>query len=110
VIQEDHTIQRYLGGDPASDHIWIRGDIRAGRTESQRTSLMLNIVKDVNHISNVARDSIWVYLCNLVPTDMLEYGHVLPKPGGEAAWFACLPASLQSHLISLGTSKETFTL
>ncbi len=110
VIEESATVQRFLGGQLTSKHIWVRGDIRAGRTEAQRTAMMLNIMRDINTISGVPEDSIWIYVCNLSPTDMVEYGHVLPRPGEETAWFASLPASLQSYLTSLGTTKDTFIL
>jgi hypothetical protein len=49
-------------------------------------------------------------VCNLAPTDMVEYGHVLPKPGDETAWFGHLPKSLQDYMKNLGTTGETFTL
>lgn len=57
-----------------------------------------------------AEEEIWVYLCNLEPTDMLEYGHVLPQPGEEADWFNRLPKPLRDYLAQLGTTKDTFTL
>ena len=41
---------------------------------------------------------------------MIEYGHVLPAPGQEAAWFEALPHSLQTYLKKLGTTKENFEL
>jgi phenylpyruvate tautomerase PptA (4-oxalocrotonate tautomerase family) len=110
VVIEETKADRYLGGKHASDHIWIRGDIRAGRTESQRTSLMLNVMRDVSRITGVAQENVWVYLCNLEPTDMVEYGHVLPPPGGEKAWFESLPASLRSYLAELGTTKDNFQI
>jgi hypothetical protein len=72
--------------------------------------MLLNILKDVSRISQVPQESIWVYLCNLAPTDMIEYGHILPKPGDEAAWFASLPPNLQNYLVSLGTTSDKFTL
>jgi phenylpyruvate tautomerase PptA (4-oxalocrotonate tautomerase family) len=109
-IEESPTKLRYLGGSLTDAHIWIRGDIRAGRSEQARQSLMLNIMKDVSKITGLKDDDIWVYLCNLAPTDMVEYGHVLPKPGEERAWFESLPLSLQTYLTSLGVSKETFKL
>jgi phenylpyruvate tautomerase PptA (4-oxalocrotonate tautomerase family) len=109
-IEESPTKARYLGGALTNAHIWIRGDIRAGRSEQARSLLMLNIMKDVSQIVGLKEDDIWVYLCNLAPTDMVEYGHVLPKPGEEQAWFESLSSSLQSYLTSLGVSKETFKL
>jgi phenylpyruvate tautomerase PptA (4-oxalocrotonate tautomerase family) len=110
VIDENQQRQRYLGGQPADGHIWIRADIRAGRSSEQRQRLMLNIMHAVSEISGVEESSIWVYLCNLAPDDMVEYGRVLPLPGKEAAWFDALPPELQRYLTSLGVEKEKFTL
>ncbi len=110
VIDENATADCYLGGEPASGQIWIRADIRSGRTVDQRSSLMLAIMRDVSRIAGVDEASIWVYLCNLEPTDMVEYGHVLPLPGQEQAWFDGLPKNLRDYLVSLGTKKGEFAL
>ena len=110
VIEEGKFTDRFLGGQRATDHIWIRGDIRAGRSEEQRKKLMLQIVKEVGQIAGVAEDLIWVYLCNLAPADMIEYGHVLPAPGAEQAWFEGVPQALRDYLISLGTDAKSFAL
>jgi phenylpyruvate tautomerase PptA (4-oxalocrotonate tautomerase family) len=32
-IDENQSVERFLGGRLATNHIWIRGDIRASRTE-----------------------------------------------------------------------------
>jgi phenylpyruvate tautomerase PptA (4-oxalocrotonate tautomerase family) len=110
VIQESDTTRRYLGGELSGAHIWVRGDIRAGRSESVRSALMLAIMKDVSAIVAVPEASIWVYLCNLEPTDMVEFGHMLPAPGDEQAWFEGLPPDLQTYLTGLGAKRETFQL
>jgi phenylpyruvate tautomerase PptA (4-oxalocrotonate tautomerase family) len=110
VIEENESARRYLSGDPADNHIWIRADIRAGRPEDVRGRLMLSIMRDVSAIAKVREESIWVYLCNLEPTDMVEYGHVLPPPGKEQEWFESLPAPLQSYLKGLGAKQETLRL
>jgi hypothetical protein len=75
-----------------------------------RSALMLAIMKDVSAIAAVPEASIWVYLCNLEPTDMVEFGHVLPRPGEEQAWFESLPPALQTYLNRLGAKRETFRL
>jgi phenylpyruvate tautomerase PptA (4-oxalocrotonate tautomerase family) len=110
VIIEESRADRYLGCKRTSDHIWVRGDIRAGRTEEVRSKMMLNMMEDINRITRIGDDNIWIYLCNLAPTDMVEYGHVLPKPGKEKQWFEQLPQSLQRYLASVGTTAENFTL
>lgn len=101
VIEECDTTRRYLGGKLSGAHIWIRGDIRAGRSEAVRSSLILAITEDVSIIAAVPAASVWVYLCNLEPTDMVEFGHVLPRPGEEQLWFEGLPPALQSYLNGL---------
>jgi phenylpyruvate tautomerase PptA (4-oxalocrotonate tautomerase family) len=110
VIDENEQRQRYLGGQPTAHHIWIRANIRAGRTSEQRRRLMLSIMQAVSEISGVEESAIWVYLCNLAPDDMVEYGHALPLPGAEQAWFEGLPPVLQRYLTSLGVDKEKFVL
>jgi hypothetical protein len=64
--------ERFLGSSRASQQIWIRGDIRAGRTEMQRQAMMLRIMREVAQITGATEESIWVYLCSLAPTDMVE--------------------------------------
>ena len=110
VVIEEVQADRYLGGEKTSDHIWVRGDIRTGRTEEQRTGLMTKMMKDISLITSVRQESIWIYLCNLDPTDMIEYGHVLPAPGREETWFESLPGSLRTYLAKLGTTKANFKL
>jgi len=109
-MEEKKPTDRFLGPSLASSQIWIRGDIRGGRTEAQRTRIMLRIMQEVSRITGVKDQDIWVYLCNLSPTDMVEYGRVLPRPGDETAWFDHLPESLQDYMKKLGTTREAFTL
>lgn len=110
VVIDETRADRYLGGRPTGEHVWVRGDIRAGRTEKARTQLMLKIMHDVARITGVTSDNIWVYVCNLEPTDMVEYGHVLPRPGQETSWFDNLAPKLQTYLRGLGVTRDNFTL
>ncbi len=110
VIEERENSALFLGGEPHEDHLWIRGDIRAGRSAGQRAELMATILRDVARIAGVDASRIWIYLCNLEAGDMIEYGHVLPLPGQEQQWFDDLPAALQQRLMALGVQKDGFTL
>jgi phenylpyruvate tautomerase PptA (4-oxalocrotonate tautomerase family) len=105
VIDENEQRQRYLNGKPADHQIWIR----AGRSSEQRRRLMLGIVQALSEISGVEESTIWVYLCNLAPDDMVEYGHVLPPPGKEQEWFEALPPELQQYLTSIRMQNERNT-
>jgi phenylpyruvate tautomerase PptA (4-oxalocrotonate tautomerase family) len=106
IIDENEQRQRYLNGQPADHQIWIRADIRVGRTSEQRQRLMLGIVQAISEISGVEESAIWVYLCNLAADDMVEYGRVLPPPGKEQSWFEALPPELQRYLTSVGMESE----
>lgn len=110
VVEEEGTSKRFIGGLATTDYIWIRVDMRAGRSEEQRGQLMLTIVSDVSRISGIPAENVWINLCNLTPTDMVEYGRVLPKPGEEQQWFESLPLPLKRHLESLGVHQENFQL
>ena len=59
------TSKRFLGGTATDNHIWIRGDIRAGRNEKRRGQIMLSIMNEVSRITGNPIDDIWVYLCSL---------------------------------------------
>lgn len=110
VIEEEGLAKRYIGGLATTEYIWIRVDMRAGRTERQREELMLQIVDDVSHISGVPAENVWINLCMLEPTDMVEYGRVLPGPGKEQEWFKTLPLSVRKRLESLGIDQHKFQL
>jgi hypothetical protein len=72
--------------------------------------MMLGMMRAVAKIAGLKEESIWVYLSNLEPTDMVEYGHVLPEPGAEQEWFNELPESLKDYLVKLGTDRNRFVL
>jgi phenylpyruvate tautomerase PptA (4-oxalocrotonate tautomerase family) len=110
IFEEAKPGHRFLGGSQINDHVWIRGDIRAGRILEVRKSLMLSIMKDISKIMGLMETQVWVYLNSLEPTDMVEYGHVLPAPGEEKVWFEALPQSLKDYLLSLGTKQDNFDL
>lgn len=103
IISECANGSRFLDGVPADGPVWIRGDIRAGRSEAVRKTMILRMMQEIAPIARVEQSEIWIYLCNLAATDMIEYGHVLPPPGEEAVWFDNLPDDLR---IRLATKAE----
>lgn len=68
--------------------------------------MMLRMMEEVSRITGKQRGDLGVCL----QPDMVEYGHVLPKPREQIAWFDGLPKSLQDRMIKLGATRETFTL
>jgi phenylpyruvate tautomerase PptA (4-oxalocrotonate tautomerase family) len=89
VVAGDH----FVGGAPLQgDHVFIHGHIRAGRGAELKRQLLLDVVAAVASAGAIAPNRIWAYITELPPGQMAEYGHLLPEPGGEAAWLSSLPA------------------
>lgn len=95
VAPESH----YIAGRPApANQIWVRGDIRSGRTNGQKSQMLRRIMRDVAKASGAAEDTVWVYLSDIPAVNIAEYGRVLPPPGKEDAWFSSLPDALRERL------------
>jgi hypothetical protein len=46
--------------------------------------------------------SVWVYVAELPPRQMIEFGHLLPEAGDEPAWTAALSAEDREFMQSIG--------
>ena len=92
----------YVAGQLApADQIWVRGDIRGGRTNEQKSQMLRRIMQDVGKASGAAEETVWVYLSDIPAENIAEYGRVLLPPGSEDAWFATLSDALREKLRSL---------
>jgi phenylpyruvate tautomerase PptA (4-oxalocrotonate tautomerase family) len=81
-----------------ADQIWIRGDIRTGRTDEQKTTMVRRIVELASQACGISREHFWVYLCEI--TKMAEFGSVMPDAGdtdGEARWLKGLPEKVKER-------------
>ena len=97
----------YIGSKPASiQHIWIRADIRAGRTEAQKNKLQSRIVRELVQITSSPPSNIWIYLNELPPANMVEFGQALPAPGKESDWLRELSQDLKQHLTELNKPRK----
>ncbi len=82
----------FIGGVPLQgENLFVHGHVRSGRTDEQKRTLVERLVHDVAAASGLPTQSIWIYLSEIRPSLMAEFGHVLPEPGEEAAWFDALP-------------------
>jgi phenylpyruvate tautomerase PptA (4-oxalocrotonate tautomerase family) len=99
IAEGDH----FLGGRPLkSDHLYVHGHIRAGRTPDQKQRLLDAIVNGIADAAATESRYVWVYLSELPPSQMVEYGKVLPSPGDEAAWLEPLSAEDREYLLGNG--------
>ncbi len=89
----------FIAGEPASpDHVWVRADIRAGRSAEQKAAILTRIMGETSAILGISEQDVWVYVSDIPAQGVLEFGNVLPQPGGEAEWLAGLPEELREKL------------
>ncbi len=93
--------RRFVGGRPSESQLWIRGDIRAGRTPEQLKELMLELMREVAQAAEIEEADVWIDLNEISPYGILKYCTVFPEAGKEKEWFDRLPEALQKKLNSM---------
>lgn len=102
IFQEVTAGNHFIGGNPlAHDHLYVHGSIRSGRSATDREALIKRLVNDVGNAAGVENFSVWVYLAELPPAAMVEFGHILPQPGEEGAWTEALPAADRERMLDI---------
>ncbi|MEB0010672.1 tautomerase family protein [Glaciimonas sp. Gout2] len=90
----------YLGGRPLqANHLFVHGVIRARSLELKKV-LIEKLVSEIANAASLHQRYIWVYLSDLPPDMMVEFGHVLPQPGEEAAWANMLTVEDREYMHS----------
>src|ERR1700722_6335392 len=78
IFNEVAKDDRYIGGKPArSDLVWIRCDVRDGRSVEMKAKLLHRIQQGVAKIANVPNETVWTYFCDLRPENIMEWGHIM---------------------------------
>jgi len=102
IFQETPSGKHFMGGKLVQDsQIFLHGQIRAGRPPELKEKLILAMRGALITSSGLSKDQIWIYLIDLIPEQMIEYGEILPPSGKENEWFASLSSELQMKLIAL---------
>jgi phenylpyruvate tautomerase PptA (4-oxalocrotonate tautomerase family) len=97
--------KHYIGGKlNTAPQIYIHGLIRAGRTAAAKTGLLQQIASKAREISGVGAEDIWVYVQDIPPEQMVEFGRVLPAPGAEAQWQKDLSPEKRRQLSAAGVA------
>ena len=100
IFQKNQKNAHFMGGKLVkTKEIFLIGQIRAGRTSKVKKQLILDLRKVLIKNTMLHRDFVWVYLEDLLPNQMIEYGQILPKSGQEKKWFNSLSTSLRKILI-----------
>src|ERR1700754_1108839 len=91
----------FIGGRPVDGSVvFVHGNIRAGRPDEMKRSLLEALRDLVVDVVGVAPELVWVYLTELVPEQMIEFGQVLPRHGAEQDWMDSRPAALREQLLA----------
>lgn len=103
IFQDIAEGNHFLGGSPLkADHIFVHGYIRAGRTLNQKRRLLESIVSVIVEASATESRYVWAYISELPPSQMVEYGNVLPEPGHETEWLESLSTEDRAYLLGVG--------
>ena len=106
IFQKNEKNAHFMGGKLVkTKEIFLNGQIRAGRTLKVKKKLILGLRKILIKNTKLRSDFVWVYLEDLLPNQMIEYGEVLPKSGKEKKWFNSLKPNLKKRLKKLEKRK-----
>jgi phenylpyruvate tautomerase PptA (4-oxalocrotonate tautomerase family) len=104
IFQDIAAASHYIGGEAATDSVWVYGHIREGRDEEVREQILIRISELLVDILRIDPSLTWVYINPLANTDMVEFGHTLPMPGAEQQWIEQMPTGLREHLLELNAN------
>ena len=99
IFSENKKNSHYMGGKIVKDkQVFLHGQIRTGRTAKIKNKLIISLRDSIIKNIKIDKENIWVYLLDLTPKQMIEYGEILPKSGDEINWFNSLPKKLRKKL------------
>ena len=99
IFNDNKKENHYMGGKMVSKpEVFIYGHIRSGRTAKIKNKLITGLRELIKNSTKLKKDNIWIYISDLKPSQMIEYGEILPKSGGEKKWFKNLPINLKKRL------------
>lgn len=103
VFHEANPEDWFMGGAPLThEHIFVYGHIRAGRAAVDKTRMIKLMAEAIGLAAQFENGrAVWVYVNELPPRQMIEFGHVLPEPGDEPVWTAALPDEDRAFLQSI---------
>ena len=92
----------FMGGKKVKEpQIFLQGQIRDGSSSKIKKKLILDLRDILVKKAKLDETQVWVYIVDLTPAQMIEYGAVLPESGGEIDWFNNLSPKLKKKLSAL---------
>jgi len=107
IFEEVKPGNHFMGGvpllhDQLYDQIFVYGRVRAGRSIQDKLKMIKLMAEAVGEAAGVRRTGVWIYIAELPPRQMIEYGYVLPEPGDEEVWTNALPKEDREFMQSVG--------
>ena len=103
VFHEIKSGNHFMGGVPLRhDTLFVHGHIRAGRTDESKHILIVRMTGAVAEVASLPATGVWVYIAELPARQMVEFGQVLPEPGGEEAWTKSLTPEASEFVQKIG--------
>ena len=89
----------FMGGKKVKEpSLFLLGQIRAGRPKKIKDRLISDLKNILVKKTKLDETQVWVYIVDLPPSQMIEYGAVLPESGKEGQWFKSLSSKLKKKL------------
>ncbi len=99
IFYNNQKKSHFMGGKKVlGKQIFLQGLIRGGRTKKIKKKLIISLRNILEKKTKITRDNIWVYIIDLPPQQMIEYGEILPESGKEKIWFSSLSDKLKNKL------------
>jgi phenylpyruvate tautomerase PptA (4-oxalocrotonate tautomerase family) len=106
IINEVAPGKYFVGGHPLhGQQLFVNGQIRAGRTKESKDALIAQMLVAVAKAAGLPTNHVWIYITDLIPRQMVEFGNVLPEPGDEAKWTEALPPADRAHMESFKSGR-----
>ena len=92
----------FMGGKKVKEpSLFLLGQIRAGRPKKTKDRLISDLKNILVKKTKLDETQVWVYIVDLPPSQMIEYGAVLPESGKEGQWFKGLSKKLKKKLLQM---------
>ena len=99
IFNKTKNNNHFMGGKKVKEpSIFLHGQIRAGRSNNTKKKLISNLRDILVKKSKLDETQVWVYIVDIAPSQMIEYGVVLPESGKEKEWFSNLSTKLKKKL------------
>tara|TARA_B110000003_G_C16307984_1_gene401556 strand:+ start:70 stop:510 length:441 start_codon:yes stop_codon:yes gene_type:complete len=102
IFNKTNNNDHFMGGKKVKEpQIFLHGQIRAGRSSKIKKKLILGLRDIIIKKTKLDISQVWVYIVDLTPSQMIEYGAILPESGKETKWFNNLAPKLKKKLLAL---------